>query len=124
MLLSDLIICYRNRMNMSQRSFAEKCGLSNTYISFIENEHNPKTGKPITPTIEQYAKIARGMDLTLQQLFESIDNAPIVLTGNCFSDDEIRLVDAYRAADDRAREDALKTLLDHPKKGIHLSKAK
>lgn len=32
--------------------------------------------------------------------------------------DEHRLVTAYRAADDRAREDALKTLLDHPKKEL------
>ncbi|MCR5370333.1 MAG: helix-turn-helix transcriptional regulator [Clostridium sp.] len=125
MLLSDLIIEYRNRFNISQRAFAEKCGLSNTYISFIENEHNPKTGKPITPTIEQYAKLAKGMDISLHQLFESIDNAPIVLNNDCFSDDEIRLVHAYRAADDRAREDALKTLLDHPrKKDIPLTKAK
>ena len=37
--------------------------------------------------------------------------------------DEHRLVQAYRAADDRAREDALKTLLDHPKKEL-LTKVK
>jgi len=30
--------------------------------------------------------------------------------------DELHLIAAYRAADDRAREDALKTLLDHPRK--------
>ena len=30
--------------------------------------------------------------------------------------DELQLINAYRAADDRAREDALKTLLDHPQK--------
>lgn len=116
MTLSELIIEHRTRLNISQRSFAEKCGLSNTYISFLENEYNPKTRKPINPTIEQYSKLARGMGISLQQLFESIDNAPIVLNGDCFSDDEVRLVNAYRAADDRAREDALKTLLDHPQK--------
>ena len=32
------------------------------------------------------------------------------------SEQEHVLLDAYRAADDRAREDALKTLLDHPRK--------
>ena len=32
--------------------------------------------------------------------------------------EEHRLLSAYRAADDRAREDALKTLLDHPKKEL------
>ena len=38
--------------------------------------------------------------------------------------DEHRLIVAYRAADDRAREDALKTLLDHPKKEMPLPAAK
>ena len=33
----------------------------------------------------------------------------------CDDPNEIRLVTAYRAADDRAREDALRTLLDHPR---------
>lgn len=32
------------------------------------------------------------------------------------SEQEHELISAYRAADDRAREDALKTLLDHPRK--------
>ena len=31
------------------------------------------------------------------------------------SDDEHVLINAYRAADDRAREDAVKTLLSHPR---------
>lgn len=31
------------------------------------------------------------------------------------SSEEYRLIDAWRAADDRAREDAMKTLLNHPR---------
>ena len=69
MKLSDLIIDYRTRMKMSQRKFSEKCGLSNTYISFLEKEKNPKTGRPLAPTLEQYGKLAAGMDISVQQLF-------------------------------------------------------
>ena len=110
MTLSDAIIAYRKRFDLSQRSFAEKCGLSNTYISFLENEHNPKTGKPISPTIEQYMKIAKGMDLSLQQLFESIDDSPVIICNDTFSDDEVHLVQAYRRADSSARRFALQIL--------------
>lgn len=92
MKLSNVITDYRKQMQISQREFARRCGLSNSYISFIENEYNPRTGKPIVPTLEQYQKIASGMGLTVHELFERLDedspvdlhvsdapNAPIVI---------------------------------------------
>lgn len=83
MKLSNVIIDYRNRMQISQREFARRCGLSNSYISFIENEYNPRTGKPIVPTIEQYQKIASCMGMSLQQLFEILDeDSPVELHQN------------------------------------------
>ena len=85
MKLSELIIDYRKRMNISQREFSRKCDLSNTYISFLEREKNPKTGRPMIPTIEQYKKIADGMDITVQQLFEMLDeDAPVDLGSPVF----------------------------------------
>ena len=81
MKLSNIVIDYRNRMQISQREFARRCGLSNSYISFIENEYNPRTGKPIVPTIEQYQKIAACMDMTVHQLFELLDeDSPVDLS--------------------------------------------
>ena len=83
MKLSDLIIEYRTRMNISQREFSRKCDLSNTYISFIENEKNPKTGRPVVPTLEQYKKLADGMGISVQRLFELLDDdAPVDLGGS------------------------------------------
>ena len=80
MKLSELIIDYRQKMNISQREFSRKCDLSNTYISFIENEKNPKTGRPLVPNLEQYKKLADGMDITVQRLFELLDDdAPVDL---------------------------------------------
>ena len=82
MKLSNIVIEYRKRMQISQREFARRCDLSNSYISFIENEHNPRTGKPIVPTLEQYKKIASGMGLTVHQLFEQLDeDCPVDLSG-------------------------------------------
>ena len=92
MKLSDLIIEYRTRMNISQREFSRKCDLSNTYISFIENEKNPKTGRPVVPTLEQYKKIATGMGITVHRLFELLDDdAPVDLGGSPsdFSDTDL-----------------------------------
>lgn len=80
MKLSELIINYRKKMQISQREFSRRCDLSNSYISFIENEKNPRTGKPMVPTLEQYKKIANCMGLTVQQLFEQLDeDAPVDL---------------------------------------------
>ena len=80
MKLSTIIIDYRNQEQISQREFARRCGLSNSYISFIENEYNPRTGKPIVPTLDQYHKIASGMGLTVHQLFERLDeDSPVDL---------------------------------------------
>ena len=80
MKLSELIIDYRRKMNISQREFSRKCDLSNTYISFIENEKNPKTGRPLVPNLEQYKKLADGMDISVQHLFELLDDdAPVDL---------------------------------------------
>lgn len=80
MKLSNIITDYRNQEQISQREFARRCGLSNSYISFIENEYNPRTGKPIVPTLEQYHKIASGMGLTVHELFERLDeDSPVDL---------------------------------------------
>ena len=80
MKLSNIVIDYRNRMQISQREFARRCGLSNSYISFIENEYNPRTGKPIVPTLEQYQKLATCMGMSVHQLFELLDeDSPVDL---------------------------------------------
>lgn len=80
MKLSSIIKSYRRRMNISQREFARRCDLSNSYISFLENELNPKTGKPIVPTFEQFEKIAAGLETTPQHLFDVMDaDSPIRL---------------------------------------------
>lgn len=78
MKIGEIILDYRTRMDISQRQFARRCDLSNSYISFLEKDVNPQTGRPLVPTLEQYKKLATGMDMSLQQLFEMLDqDAPV-----------------------------------------------
>ena len=71
------------------------------------------------------------IDLKARQILliaDALQVSPVDLLSDDDSDltsEGRNLITAYRAADDRAREDALKTLLDHPrKKDIPLTKAK
>ena len=86
-------------MQISQREFARRCGLSNSYISFIENEYNPRTCKPIVPTLEQYQKIATCMGMSVHQLFELLDedspvdlHVPAEVPDDIPKNDEVRLL--------------------------------
>lgn len=79
MKLRDLIKNYRDDHDLSQRQFANQCNLSNGYISILERGANPKTGKPVTPTIPQLKKLADGMAMTLNELFEKVDDMPVSL---------------------------------------------
>ena len=80
MKLGDLIKDYRTAHDLSQRQFALQCGLSNGYISILEKGVNPKTDKPVTPTIPQLRKLADGMGITMTELLENVDDMPIDLT--------------------------------------------
>ena len=80
MKLSEFIIKYREEHDLSQRQFAEICDVSNGYISMIEKEINPKTGLPISVSLPNYVKIAKGMGISVQDLFSSIDDAPVDMT--------------------------------------------
>lgn len=115
MKLSQIIKDYRSRMNISQREFSRLCSLSNSYISFLENELNPKTGKPIIPTIDQYKKLADGMSISMQQLFTMLDeDAPVVLSELSdarISDFDRLLLSAYHNADSGTQA-SIRKLLD------------
>lgn len=82
MKLGDLIVEYRTINKLSQRQFADKCGLSNGYISMLERGINPKTQKPITPTIPQLKKLADGMVMTISEILEQVDDMPIDLSSS------------------------------------------
>ena len=77
MKLGDLIREYREKQSISQRQFADRCGLSNGYISIIEKGVNPNTGRPVTPTLPQLSKIAKGLNLSVMEMFEIVEDMPV-----------------------------------------------
>ena len=80
MKLGDLIREYRESHDLSQRQFADRCGLSNGYISMLERHINPNTQKPIIPTMPKLKKLANGMGISMSELFEKVDDMPLELT--------------------------------------------
>ena len=77
MTLPELIIEYRNEHGISQRQMASQCRLSTGYISLIEKETNPQTGKPMVPSLAVLNKLAKGMGITLDKLLSVCDDMPV-----------------------------------------------
>lgn len=75
--IKDMIINYRTENRYSQRAFAAKCGLSNGYVSMLEKNVNPSTGRPPVYTYATLQKLAYGMDMDVNDLIKSVDNLPI-----------------------------------------------
>lgn len=79
MTIGELIEKYCSQHGITNQRFAERCGVSKGYISQLINGKNPKTGKPITPTIETYIKMADAMNISIDELFRQVDDVPVAL---------------------------------------------
>ena len=77
MTLSELIIKYRQEHDISQRQMAAQCNLSTGYISLIEKETNPQTGKPMVPSLNVLNKLAKGMSMSIDELLSVCDDMPV-----------------------------------------------
>lgn len=74
MILGDLIKEYRTIHKLSLRDFAQKCGLSHTYISALEKNIDSRTGKPIAPTLDTVKYISKGMNLSIEEILKILDD--------------------------------------------------
>lgn len=108
MKLSEYVVEYRIENDISQRELARRCGVSHGLISLIEKGTNPQTGKEMAQDLDTYKKLADGMGISLQTLFEKIGDSDMVI--NPESEDQKILV-AYNKADDGIKA-AVKKLLD------------
>lgn len=62
----------RETKGLTLRQLYERSGVSNSYLSQLENAGTSKGGKTISPTLEVIAKIAKGLEVPLGQfLLES-----------------------------------------------------
>ena len=73
MTLGDIIKQYRTSQHLSMDAFSEKSGISKAYISLLEKNKHPKTGKTIAPSIQCIKQAADGMGMDFNTLFSMID---------------------------------------------------
>lgn len=74
MTLGDLVKKYREKHNISMDEFSKMCALSKGYISMLENNINPRSNKPIAPTLPTIKKIATAMNADIDSILKIIDS--------------------------------------------------
>lgn len=80
MLLGEYIRKYRHSHgDMSQADFASLSGISKGYISMLENNKNPQSKRPISPTMDTFQKVAIATGVSINELF-SIVESPVQIT--------------------------------------------
>ena len=65
-LIGEYIKNYRG--DISLREVAKKCNISHTHLDSIEKGYDPRTGKPVSVTVETLKKIAKAMNMTINDL--------------------------------------------------------
>lgn len=102
MTLGYIIKKYRDEHKMSMDAFSERSGISKAYISLLEKNKHPKTGRPIAPSIQCIKQVASGMNMDFNDLFSMLD-------GNVSLDD-------FSQEDDEQKQIFSKNLITYLKK--------
>lgn len=74
MTLGDVIKSYRDENKVSMEYVANLCGITKGYVAMLEKNVNPKTGRPVKPTIETIVKVCNGLHLDFNSVFDSLDD--------------------------------------------------
>lgn len=69
---------YRERHKLSMQEFADKADLSKGYISMLEKGKHPQNDREIVPSIETVNKIAKAMNLSIDELLARIDGNQMI----------------------------------------------
>ena len=75
MTLGNIIKQYREEHQLSMDAFSELSGISKAYISLLEKNKHPKTGKEIAPSIQCIRQAATGMNMDFNVLFDMLDGS-------------------------------------------------
>lgn len=73
MTLGEMIKHYREEHSMSMDAFSKQSGISKAYISLLEKNRHPSTGKPIAPSLETIKQAAEGMNKDIDEVFAELD---------------------------------------------------
>lgn len=114
MTLGDIIKQYREEHELNMEQFAEKAGLSKGYVSMLEKNEHPKTGKPISPSLEKIKDIAGAMDLTIDDILKIIDSEQNIVIGS-LGTGKTTLLKKSVAYTPTTKEEVLKNLIENSK---------
>lgn len=71
--LGNIITDFMNDHDLSTRDFAKLAGISHTYVSKLQSGVDPRSGKPIEPTLDVFQKLATAMNMTLDSLLKKME---------------------------------------------------
>lgn len=111
MFLGEYIYNYRMENKITLKQFSERSGLSLAYINQLENNKNPKTGRSIIPSPETFLKVAKAMNMDVDELFRTVDqNQPIHIGSPQYtlSPSEEALLMRFRELNEEGQEALLK----------------
>jgi transcriptional regulator with XRE-family HTH domain len=98
-------------------AFAAQSGMSKSYISILEKNQHPKTGKPVIPSITVIRQAADGMHVDFNDLIAQIDGDVRILPDSPAADplqplsqEEEALVRKYRVSSDDTKAAACAVL--------------
>lgn len=110
MTIGEFIKQYRTEHDkMSKRSFADLVGLSPQYVSNLERGFN-NDGKPLSPTMNTYRKIAEGVGVSEKELLSML-NDNLKVNPPIENIVDIEIVSKYNALDAHGKQIVL-ALLD------------
>ena len=85
MLLGDIIKKYRYEKNLSMQDLADKLGTTRSYVHMLEHNKNPRTNRPVNPSIETLKTLARVMNIDIEDLLKMMnEEQPILLNEDTF----------------------------------------
>ena len=73
--LGELIKSYRANNGYSMDDFAAKSGLSKAYISILERNINPISGKPAVPSLETIKSVSSAMNIDFNDVIAMLDGS-------------------------------------------------
>lgn len=68
--LGNLLKDMRLERGISLREFSSDLGISHAYLNKLEKGIDPRTGKPVIPSIETLTKIAEGLSIPAKEFLE------------------------------------------------------
>ncbi|MDD5881455.1 MAG: XRE family transcriptional regulator [Stecheria intestinalis] len=72
--LAEYIKDFRKKNKLTQQQFADRCGLSNGFISQLENDYRPgKNKERMLPNMRTMKALAQGMGIDLNDLLSSVN---------------------------------------------------